>query len=414
MFQRAYAAQCAVPVRFPTEAAPARGSAIALFALAFGTFGIGTGEFGSMGVLQLFSSSLGVDIPQATNAIAAYAFGVMLGSPVVAVAAAKLHRRTLLLCLMGLFVFGNVLSSLAPNFGTLLVARFIAGMPQGAYFGAGAVVASYFFGPKRAGKAFALVMSGLTVATIVGSPLATFLGQHLGWRNTYLSVAGLGELSFLALYLFIPRADALRGRPVLQELSALRKPNVWLMMGITSLGIASIFAVYTFIGPFITDVNRLPASWIPIALALFGIGMTVGNQIGGHLADTFQYRGLVLGYALTLVIEVLLALFGARTWVLMPALFGMGATTMCAIPTIQVRLTNFAPDAPSLVGALNLSALNFANILGAWGGGITIAAGYGFLSAAWAGFALTLAGLVLFALTFGRRGIPALSPATPT
>jgi len=398
----------------PGEAAPTQGTALALFALAFGTFAIGTGEFGSMGVLQLFSTSLGVDIPTATNAIAAYAFGVVIGSPIVTCAAAKFNRRTLLLCLMGLFVFGNVLSWLAPNFGTLLVARFIAGVPQGAYFGAGAVVASYFFGPARAGRAFALVMTGLTVATIVGSPLATFLGQHLGWRDTYLTVAGLGALSFLAIHCCIPRTDTLRGRPVIQELSALRKPNVWIMMAITALGIASIFAVYTFIGPFITDVDRLPASWIPIALALFGIGMTVGTQVGGHLADTFEYRGLVLGYALTLVIEVLVALFGTNEWVLMPALLGIGATTMCAIPTIQVRLTKFAPDAPSLVGALNLSALNLANILGAWGGGLTIAAGYGFLSAAWAGFALTLAGLVLFALTLGRRRAPALAPATPT
>ena len=254
----------------------------------------------------------GIDIPTATNAVTGYAFGVVLGAPLVTLVAAKLNRRTLLLLLMGLWVVGNVLSSMASNIGLFTVARFISGMPQGAYFGAGAVVAAYFFGADRAGKAFSLVMTGLTVATIFGSPLATFLGQTLGWRNTYLSMAALGSVALLALFLFIPRTEALRGGSVVHELSALRRLNVWAMIAVAALGISSIFAVYAFIGPLVTDVVQLDPSTIPLALGVFGVGMTVGNLVGGYLADTFLYRGLVLGYGLTLVMLVILSSLGTQ------------------------------------------------------------------------------------------------------
>lgn len=216
-------------------------------------------------------------------------------------------------------------------------------------------------------------------------------------------VALLAGLAMLALWAWVPRTEALRGSPVVQELTALRRPAVWAMMLVTALGISSIFAVYTFIGPLVTDVTRLGRSWIPLTLALFGIGMTVGNLVGGRLADAYPARGLVLGYASALVVLAILATGGGSVWVLMVALFGVGATMMVAVPTIQVRLTRFAPEAPTLVGAMNLAALNVANAIGAWGGGLAIGAGFGLLSAAWAGFGLTLAGLLVFALTPPRR-----------
>ncbi|BBK33373.1 DHA1 family inner membrane transport protein [Stella humosa] len=409
MLTKGYEAQCTAVKVHCSNVAQQRARGLTLFALAFGSFCIGTSEFASMGIIQLFSASLGLSIPVATNAITAYAFGVVVGAPLVTLAAARLNRRTLLLGLMGLFIVGNLLSAVATNLGMFALARFVSGMPQGAYFGAGAVVASYIVGPGRGGKAFALVMTGLTVATIVGSPLATYLGQNVGWRNTYLTVAGVGVLSFLALWAWVPRSDALKGGPVVQELSALRKPEVWAMMLVAALGIASIFAVYTFIGPFVTDAAALSPSWIPVALALFGIGMTAGNLVGGRLADAHPSRGLVLGFASALVLLAVLALGGSNTWVLMPALLGVGATTMIAIPTIQVRLTRFAPEAPTLMGAMNLAALNVANAIGAWAGGLVIGAGFGLLSAVWAGFAATLLGLVVFALTMPRT--PRLAPA---
>ncbi|WP_342238477.1 MFS transporter [Inquilinus sp. OTU3971] len=409
MLDKAYRGQCAAVKVHCTNEAERRNRGLTLFALAFGSFCIGTSEFASMGILQLFSASLGIDIPTATNAIAAYAFGVVIGAPLVTLVAARLNRRTLLLCLMGLFILGNVLSAVATDLGMFALARFVSGMPQGAYFGAGAVVASYIVGPGHAGKAFALVMTGLTVATIIGSPLATFLGQTLGWRNTYFTVAGLAALAFLALWAWVPRTEALRGGPVVQELASLRKPAVWAMMLVAALGVASIFAVYTFIGPFVTDVATLDQAWIPVALALFGLGMTAGNLIGGRLADAHPARGLVMGFGSALVVLALLAAGGGNVWILMPALFGVGTTMMVAIPTIQVRLTGFAPEAPTLMGAMNLAALNVANAIGAWAGSATIAACYGLLSAVWAGFGLTLLGLVVFALTLPKAS--RLAPA---
>lgn len=221
----------------PCVAAPADGARarnLTLLALALGSFSIGTSEFASMGIIQLFSESLHVSIPDATNAIAAYAFGVVIGAPLVTLAAARLNRRTLLLALMGLFIAGNVLSAMATNLGFFMVARFISGMPQGAYFGAGAVVASYIVGPGQAGKA-AIVMTGLTVATIFGSPLATFLGQTIGWRETYLAVAAFSLLAFGAIFQWVPRTEALDGVPVIQEVSSLRKPQVWGVMIVAAL-----------------------------------------------------------------------------------------------------------------------------------------------------------------------------------
>ncbi|MFJ3486808.1 MFS transporter [Pseudomonas sp. NPDC090202] len=387
---------------------------LALFALALGSFCIGTSEFASMGVIQLFSASLGIDVPEATNAVTAYALGVVVGAPLVTLAAARLNRRTLLLALMALFVVGNVLSAAATNLPLLMAARFISGLPQGAYFGAGAMVASYLMGPGQAGRAFAIVMTGLTVATIIGSPLATFLGQHLGWRETYLAVAALSGLAWLAIRQWLPRTAALNGAPVTQELSALRKGQVWGVMAVATTGIASLFAVYTFVGPIVTDAAHLAPAMIPVALAIFGIGMTAGNVVGGRLADLFPMRGIVLGFGAALAVLAIIATSGQTPWVLFPALFVLGAGLMASIPTMQVRLTRFAPEAPSLIGAMTLAACNLGNALGAWGAGVSIDAGFGLLSAGWAGFAMTLTGLLIFAFTLinSRRLVPAADLAT--
>ncbi|MDL2408206.1 MFS transporter [Rhizobium calliandrae] len=402
MLNKAYEAQAAAVEVHCTDARQRRMCGFTLFSLALGSFCIGTSEFASMGILQLFSQSLGLSIPEATNAITAYALGVVVGAPLVTLAAARLNRRTLLLYLMALFAVGNVLSASAGNVMLFATARFISGLPQGAYFGAGAVVASYIMGPGRGGKAFALVMLGLTVATIVGSPLATFLGQTIGWRNTYLTVAMASSLAFTALWAWVPTTAALDGGPIRQELGALRRLSVWAMMVVAALGVSSIFAIYTFVGPFITDVAMIDQRWIPLGLAIFGIGMTVGNLIGGRLADTYPARGLVLGFGIALVVLAALAVLGTNVIVMMLCFFGVGTTMFVAIPTIQVRMTRFAPDAPTLMGAMSLAAFNVSNAIGAAAGGISVAAGFGLLSAAWAGFCLTLAGLVFFTLTRPR------------
>jgi MFS transporter, DHA1 family, inner membrane transport protein len=385
----------------PSSVAPsALHQRLALLALALGAFVIGTSEFASMGILQLFAGGLHVDISRASDAITAYALGVVIGAPLLTLAAARLNRRTLLLVLMGLFVAGNLLSAFASNMGLLAAARFLSGLPQGAYFGAGAVVASNIVGKARAGKAFSLVMSGLTIATIVGSPLATFLGQHLGWRDTYKVVGAIAALAFIALWLWIPRTQALNGGSITKELGGLARRGVWAMMAVAALAVSSIFAVYTFIGPFVTDGAALRPAMVPVALALFGVGMTVGNLIGGRLADTYPARGLTLGFGAALVVLAILAIYGTHARVLMPLLLGVGMTTMIAIPTIQVRLTRMSPEAPTLMGAMNMASLNVANAIGAWAGGMAIGAGLGLYSTVWVGFGLTAAGLALFAIAF--------------
>jgi predicted MFS family arabinose efflux permease len=408
MHQHAYEGQCAVAEkRHTTAKSSVRDPKLTLFALALGTFAIGTGEFGSNGIIQLFASDLDVSIPVATYAITAYAFGVMIGSPAITLLAARVNRRALLLGLIVLFLIGNGLSALAPNIALLVVFRFVAGSVQGAFFGAGAVVAAYVYGPGKGGKAFATVMGGLTIATIVGSPLGTFVGQSAGWRVMYWVVVAVGLLAGAGLVSWLPRTDDLRGGSITNELGALRRWNVWLMVTVAALGISSIFAVYTFIGPFVTDAAQRDASFIPIALAVFGIGMAVGNHLGGRVADRYEHRGLTYGYGGVLVLLVLISVAGDNLAILLLCLFGVGATMMFAIPTIQVRLTRFAPGAPTLMGALNLAALNLANALGAIGGAVTVDAGWGTLSTVWAGFALTTAGLLLYLGTLARRANPA-------
>ncbi|GAB1819543.1 MFS transporter [Herbidospora sp. RD11066] len=401
MHTRAYEGQCVAEEKRHTPHTRRPGPT--LFALALGTFAIGTGEFGSNGIIQLFAADLGVSIPTATHAITAYAFGVVIGSPAITLLAARVNRRTLLLGLVALFLAGNVLSALAPNIPLLVAARFVTGSVQGAFFGAGAVVAAYVYGPGKGGKAFATVMGGLTIATIAGSPLGTFIGQHAGWRALYWTVVVIGLAAGAALVAWLPRTDDLHGSPISNELHGLRRLDVWVTFAVAALGISSIFAVYTFIGPFVTDAAGRDPALIPVALAVFGLGMAVGNHLGGRVADRYEHRGLTWGYGGVLALLVLIGVAGDDLPILMVCLFGVGATMMFAIPTIQVRLTGLAPDAPTLMGALNLAALNLANSLGAVGGAITLEAGWGTLSTVWAGFALTTAGLLLYVVSARRR-----------
>ncbi len=413
MHDHAYQAQCLEAEKRYDPDRVEQHTLLILVALALGTFAIGTGEFGSNGIVQLIAADFDVSVPVATYAVTAYALGVVVGSPSLTIAAARLNRRTLLLALVVLFIAGNLLSAAASDLGMLSAARFITGTVQGAYFGAGAVVAAHAYGPGKGGKAFATVMAGLTVATIIGSPLGTFIGQRAGWQALYLTVAAVGLGAGAAIWFWVPRTRALNGGSVKRELSALRRPMVWVTMAVAALGIASIFAVYTFIGPYVTDAAGADDSLIPVALAVFGLGMALGNWVGGRLADEYDYRGLVVGYTSVLVFLVLIALAGEHLAVLFPALFGIGASMMMAIPTIQVLLTRYAPEAPTLMGALNLAALNLANALGAVGGAFTMSAGWGTLSTAWAGLLLTTTALALFAFTIARVAPPqAVVPMT--
>jgi DHA1 family inner membrane transport protein len=372
---------------------------LSLLALALGGFAIGTTEFATMGVLPDIAGDLDVSIPSAGHAITAYALGVVVGAPLFAVLGARSPRKGLLLWLaVGLGAF-NLMSALAPTFETLVLARFLSGLPHGAYFGIAAVVASALVAPSRRARAVATTMTGLTVANIVGVPLTTLLGQELGWRSTYVAVVVIALLTVVAVELLVPRVAPADGATPRRELTALRRPLVWLTLAIGAIGFGGFFAVYSYIAPTLTEVAGYPSSRVPVVLALLGLGMTVGTVLGGRLADWSVLRTLVIGPVLT--IAVLLAFTVTAHGVVTAALtaFLLGTVMSSSLPALTTRLLDVAGDGKALAATLNHSALNVANALGAWLGGVVIAAGLGYTSPAVVGALLAVAGLAVLGVS---------------
>ncbi len=381
--------------------------AASLAALAIGGFGIGTTEFATMGVLPEVTGDLGASIPEGGHLVSAYALGVVVGAPLLAVLGARLQRTTLLLLLLLGVAVGNLASALAPGFGSLVVARFAAGLPHGAYFGIGAVVAAALAPPERRARSVAYVMLGLTVANLVGVPVATWLGQELGWRTTYGFVAVVGLLAVAAVARYVPLVPAQEGATARQELGALRRRQVWLALATGAVGFGGFFAVYSYIAPTLTEVTGTSETAVPVVLAVFGLGMTLGTLLGGRLADWSIPRTVLLGLAAN---AAFLVLFTWTAHALVPAavtllLFATSGAAM--IPALQMRLMDVSPDAQSLAAALHHSALNVANALGAWLGGLVIAAGWGYTAPAAVGAGLAVAGMGVFGLSVrsdrGRR-----------
>ncbi len=382
---------------------------ISLLALALGGFAIGTTEFATMGILPEVAGDLGATIPEAGHLISAYALGVVVGAPLLAVLAARMPRKALLLALMSAFTLGNLLSAVAASFPLLVVARFASGLPHGAYFGISAVVAASLVAPERRARAVAGVMLGLTVANIVGVPFSTMVGQALGWRSTYWTVAVVGALAVLAVARVVPRVAAHPGAGMRQELGALGRPQVWLTLLVGAVGFGGFFAVYSYIAPTMTEVAGIPAAGVPVILALFGVGMTAGTIIGGRLADR-SLSGTIAGGLTTSTAFLLLFTVTAHhpvTAAVTVVLLGASGSTM--IPALQTRLMDVAGDAQSLAATMNHSALNLANALGAWLGGLVIAAGLGYTAPAVVGAVLAVAGLLVLtvSLAMERRGSPA-------
>nr|WP_255652452.1 MFS transporter [Corallococcus sp. AS-1-12] len=379
--------------------------------MSLGGFGIGTTEFATMGILPRIASGLGTTIPRSGHVITAYALGVVVGAPLVAIVTARMSRRALLRVLMVAFTLGNTASALAPTIETLIAARFIAGLPHGAYFGVGSVVGAELLGPGRKGRAAALIMAGLTVANIVGVPAATFLGQQVGWRSTFLLVGAIGLVTLVAHWLWVPHVATLGGSSIRRELSALKEPQVWWTSLVGAVGFGGLFAVYSYIAPTLTLVSGLPESALPWVLALFGVGMTVGAMLGGRLTDHSVSLAMWVGFGATTLVMGLFALTARSPWAAVPLVFLIGIAAQFLAPAVQVRLMEASPGAPSLAASMSHSALNIANAAGAWLGGLVIAAGYGYLAPAWAAVALTLLGAALFAVANRASGRPA--PAQP-
>ncbi|MFC9846168.1 MFS transporter [Streptomyces sp. NPDC060223] len=382
---------------------------LALLALAVGAFGIGTTEFVMMGLLPDVAGDLHISIPTAGHLVSAYALGVVIGAPLLAAATARMSRRKVLIALMLLFVAGNALSALAPDYNWLLAARFLSGLPHGAFFGVGAVVATSLVAPERKARSVSLMFLGLTVANVVGVPVATLMGQQLGWRATFLGVSVIGLLAVASLALLVPHdgthapAAGLRG-----ELAALRSLPVWLALGTTVAGFGALFAAYSYITPMLTDAAGYADSSVTLLLALFGVGATAGNLLGGRLADR-SMRGTLFGGLISLaVVLALFPLLMGTAWSAPLAVLLLGTAAFVTSTPLLMMVMEKASSAPSLASSANQAAFNLANAGGAWIGGLALAAGLGVTSPALVGAGLAVLGLGVAGVAYvvDRRQVP--------
>jgi MFS transporter, DHA1 family, inner membrane transport protein len=367
-------------------------------ALAVGGFAIGTTEFATMSLLPFFAKDLGISAPTAGHVISAYALGVVVGAPLIAVLSARMARRTLLIVLMSVFAVANGLSALAPTYHWMLLFRFLSGLPHGAYFGIAALVAASLVPVERRTQAVGRVLLGLTIATIIGVPFANWVGQAFGWRWGFAVVAFLATLTAILVAIFAPRDRVDAGASPLRELGALKRGQVWLALATGAIGFGGLFAVYTYLANTLMAVTGVSAVALPAALACFGIGLTAGNLIAPRFADKalMPTAGVLLVWS-----AVALALYpfaAGKLWSILLDVTAVGFGG--ALGTVmQTRLMDVAGDAQALAAALNHSAFNVANALGPWLGGMAIAAGYGWTSTGWVGCGLALAGLAIWGVS---------------
>lgn len=383
-----------------------------LVALAVSAFAIGTTEFVVMGLLPQMAQDLDVSIPSAGMLVSGYALGVVFGGPLLAMATARLPRKAVLLVLMGVFVLGNLLCALAPNYTPLMAARVIAALAHGSFFGAGAVVAGHIAPPGKRAQAIALMFTGLTVANILGVPAGTWLGQALGWRATFWAVAGLGVAALIAIARYVPVLHDLAPPRLGRELRVLREPQVLLALGMTVFGFGGVFAVFTYIVPILTDEAGVASHSVGAVLVLFGLGATLGTLLGGRLADWKLMRALTLALSALCVFFLLFAAGMHLKPFAIAGVFLIGFIGFIGGPGLQARSVQQARDAPLLASTLNQSAFNLGNAGGAWIGASLLAHGaaYPMLGVAAAAVTATGLGLTVFSGLLERRNArPALA-----
>lgn len=323
-----------------------------------------------------------------------------MGAPTIAAGAARWPRKRLLLVLLAAFTAGTVASALLPSFGLVLAARFAAGLPHGAYFGIASLVAADLMGPGKRARGVALVLSGLTIANVIGVPAITWIGQNAGWRIAYLVVTALFAATFLAVLLVVPWQAGDPRATMRNELRAFRRVQVWFALAIGAIGFGGLFAVYSYVAPLVTEVTGLPAATVPLVLVVTGVGMTLGNIAGGALADWSVRRTMYVFFVVLIVALAGLALSARFVPGLIIGVFLIGAAAAALSPTIQSRLMDVARDSQSIAAALNHSALNIGNSLGAYLGGLAIAAGLGYTAPVWIGVGLSVVGIFLAVATF--------------
>lgn len=386
---------------------------LALLALALGGFGIGLTEFVIMGLLPQVASDFGVTEQVAGYLISGYALSVAVGAVALTAVVSRWDRKTVLASLMGLFIVGNLVSALAPSYGVLLTGRVLAALCHGAFFGIGAVVAAGLVEPAKRAGAIALMFAGLTAANVLGVPFGTFLGQQYGWRSTFWAITAIGIVALVGIAVLVPstRQGSRETASLRQELGAFRNPQVWWSIVVTILGYGGMFGAFTYIAYTLTSVSGFAESSVPWLLVLFGVGLFVGNYLGGKAADRALTTSLLVTLAALTVILGVFALVATSPAATVVALLLMGVFGFAMVPGLQMRILHHADGAPTLASGANIAAFNVGNAFGAWIGGLTIAAGLGYTSPLWAGAAVTGAGLVALTIaTWRERAVATTVP----
>jgi len=373
-----------------------------LLALAAGAFGIGVTEFAPMGLLPVIATDLSVSIPSAGLLISAYALGVVLGAPLMTLATGRVPRRTLLIGLAGIFTIGNALSALADNYALLMIARIITSLNHGAFFGVGAIVAAGLVPPDRKAGAVAAMFMGLTIANVVGVPLATWAGETLGWRASFWGIAMIGVMVMAALALTLPKAAAPAAGDMLAELRVLGRRRVLTALALTVIGSSAMFTVFTYITPILREQTGASLGFVTAMLVLYGLGLTVGNWVGGKFADRSVDRTLIVTLAGLSLVLLIFAVAMPLANVSAVLIFLWGIASFALVPPLQVRVMDAARDAPNLASAVNIGAFNLGNAIGAALGGAVIAGGLGYPAVALAGAGASALGLLMIVLMSRR------------
>lgn len=373
-------------------------STIAIAALSVSAFAIGTTEFVIMGLLPQLAADFAVSVPGAGLLVTGYALGVAVGAPLLAAVTGKIPRKTLLIALMALFTIGNILCAIAPTYGLMMTARVVTSFAHGSFFGVGSVVAAGLVAPDKRAGAVALMFTGLTIANILGVPFGKLLGDVYGWRSTFWAVSALGVAAMIAISLLVPRIARVEDSNFLRELRVAMKPSVLLALATTVFGFAGVFAAFTYVAPLLLDVTGTTQTMVTVALVLFGIGVTIGNTLGGKVADRSLMPGLMGILALLIVVLVAQYLFAASLIPTLIAVTLVGVFGFATVPGLQTRVLDKAADAAALAATLNIGAFNLGNAIGAWVGGLVIDHGFGIAATALGGAGLALIGLGATAL----------------
>ena len=373
-----------------------------LIALALGAFGIGVTEFSPMGMLSVIASDLDVSIPTAGMLISAYAFGVVVGAPIMTLGFARMSRRNLLLLSMAIFTVGNLISALSDSYSTLLIGRIVTSFNHGAFFGIGAVVATQLVPPDKQAGAVAAVFSGLTIANIGGVPLATWVSETIGWRTAFMGMAIIGVATLIALRTTLPKLEAESDTSIKGELKVLTKGSVLFALLLTIVGSSSMFTVFSYISPILLEETKVGALFVTSMLVLYGLGLAVGNALAGRYADRNLTGTLVISMLATMILLTVFAATMQIAWMAPPLIFLWGISSFAVVPPLQALVVNEAKAAPNLASSMNIAAFNLGNAIGAALGGAVIYAELGLPAVALAGAATSAAGLILV-LLFKRQ-----------